>query len=136
MALPFLPGNTFSDPAVSKPGKEINLLATWEGMCVHFLAHMCSAWHVVSAHAMQKTRFHVAQTLGYKNGYALPSRPRVTVGGEPLEFNQLTEAALDELASTQPTLTYGNASKAAPVEFVPAHVAFDKKVRTENTPPL
>lgn len=75
-----------------------------------------------------KTKYHVSQSLGFKNGYALPSRPRHGVGGEPLQVNQLTEDALDELANTQPTLTYGNSSKAAPVEFVPAHVAFDKKV--------
>ena len=70
----------------------------------------------------------MSQSLGFKNGYALPSRPRHAVGGEPLLINQLTEDALDELANTQPTLTYSNASKPAPVEFVPAHVAFDKKV--------
>ena len=45
---------------------------------------------------------------------------------------QLSEADLDELASTQPSLTYGNASKPAPVEFVPAHVAFDKKVHADD----
>ena len=70
----------------------------------------------------------MSQSLGYKNGYALPSRPLRAIGGEPLLANQLTEDALDVLASTQPTLTYGNSSRAAPVEFVPAHVAFDKKV--------
>lgn len=43
-------------------------------------------------------------------------------------MNQLNEADLDELANTRPTLTYGNPSEPAPVEFVPAHVAFDKKV--------
>ena len=31
----------------------------------------------------------------------------------------------------RPTLTYGNASRPAPVEFVPAHVAFDKKVNKQ-----
>lgn len=77
----------------------------------------------------QKTRYHVSQSLGYKNGYALPSRPRHAIGGQPLVVNQLTEDALDELANTHPTLTYGNSSKPAPVEFVPGHVAFDKKVR-------
>ena len=71
----------------------------------------------------------MSQSLGFKNGYALPSRPRHAVGGEPLLINQLTEDALDELANTQPTLTYSSASKPAPVEFVPAHVAFDKKVQ-------
>ena len=72
----------------------------------------------------------MSQSLGFKNGYALPSRPLHGVGGEPLLVNQLTDDALDELANTQPTLTYGTGSKAAPVEFVPAHVAFDKKVRS------
>ena len=75
----------------------------------------------------------MSQSLGFKNGYALPSRPRLAVGGEPLVVNQLTDEALDELTNTQPTLTYGNATKAAPVEFVPAHVAFDKKVRLLRT---
>ena len=51
------------------------------------------------------------------------------LGGKPLEYNQLTDADLDELAKTKPTLTYGSGSKPAPVEFIPAHVAFDKKVR-------
>ena len=70
----------------------------------------------------------MSQTLGYKKGYALSSRPTRGVGGDPLHVNQLTDDALDELANTQPTLTYGNSAKPAPVEFVPAHVAFDKKV--------
>ena len=43
-------------------------------------------------------------------------------------MNQLNEADLDELSNTRPTLTYGNPTAPAPVEFVPAHVAFDKKV--------
>lgn len=77
---------------------------------------------------LQKTKFHRSSTLNYRNGYALPQRPTVGVGGEPITVNQLTEADLDELATTRPTLTYGNSSRPAPVEFVPAHVAFDKKV--------
>ena len=71
----------------------------------------------------------MSQSLSYKNGYPLPSRPQYSVGGEPLPFNQLNEADLDELSNTTPTLTYGNPTKPAPVEFVPAHVAFDKKVQ-------
>lgn len=70
----------------------------------------------------------MAQTLGYKNGYPQKLLPEFSVGSEPLEYNQLSDAELDELAKLNPTLTYGNASKPAPVEFVPAHVAFDKKV--------
>lgn len=79
-----------------------------------------------------KTRFHVSQTLGYKNGFIQSNRPKYAVGGEPLQFNQLDEAELDELLASRPTLTYGNASKPAPHEFIPAHVAFDKKVLMFN----
>ena len=52
----------------------------------------------------------------------------IGMGGKPLVYNQLTEADLDELARAKPTLTYGSGVKQAPVDFVPAHVAFDKKV--------
>ena len=76
----------------------------------------------------QKTRFHVPHTLGYRNGYPLPARPTLGVGGHALQANQLSDEALDELATTQPTLTYGRPRREAPVEFIPAHVAFDKKV--------
>jgi len=51
------------------------------------------------------------------------------MGGKPLVYNQLTEADLDELARAKPTLTYGSGVKQAPVDFVPAHVSFDKKVK-------
>ena len=76
----------------------------------------------------QKNNFHVSQTLTYRNGYSLPSRPAFAVGGEPLPHNQLTEEELDELAKTRPTMTYGQPKEPSPKEFVPAHVAFDKKV--------
>ena len=75
--------------------------------------------------------------LTYRNGYALPSRPAFAVGGEPLPHSQVTEEELDELAKTRPTMTYGQPKEPAPKEFVPAHVAFDKKVllpaRTHST---
>ncbi|KAL5493772.1 hypothetical protein EMCRGX_G014996 [Ephydatia muelleri] len=74
-----------------------------------------------------KTRFHVSHSLCYKNGYAIPKRPQAMIGGDPLQINQLTDADLDELANTRPTLTYGNPTKPAPVEFIPSFVAFDKK---------
>ena len=67
--------------------------------------------------------------MTYRNGYALPMKPTNSVGGEPLPYNQLTEEELDELAKTRPTMTYGKAKEPPPKEFVPAHVAFDKKVR-------
>lgn len=75
-----------------------------------------------------KTRFHVTNTLGFKNGYAIQRMPTVGLGGERLIHNQLSEAELDELAKKMPTLTYGQAKQAPPMSFVPAHLAFDKKV--------
>ena len=50
----------------------------------------------------QKTKFHVAQTLSYKNGFMQSARPKLAVGGEPLHYNQLNEAELDELARLVP----------------------------------
>jgi len=92
--LPFLPGNTFTDPT--------------------------------------KTRYHRSQSLGYKNGYAIPVHPTVGIGGEPIPYNQLSEQELDELANYNPTLTYGQAKQAPPADFIPAHVAWDKKVLKFN----
>jgi len=78
----------------------------------------------------QIANFHKSHTLGYTNGYAIQKRPAVGPGGVPLSYNQLSEQDLDELANYNPTLTYGQAKQAPPEEFVPAYVAFDKKVRT------
>ncbi|TGZ64345.1 hypothetical protein CRM22_006425 [Opisthorchis felineus] len=76
-----------------------------------------------------QTNFHLSHTLSYKNGFRVPKPyPEVGIGGKPLKVNQLTEAELDDLANFQPTLTYGNTRQAPPTEFVPAHVALDKKV--------
>ena len=73
-------------------------------------------------------KFHRSQTLGYRNGYALPKRPEVGIGGVAIPYNQLSEQELDELANYKPTLTYGQAKQAPPEDFIPAHVAWDKKV--------
>ncbi|KAM9233624.1 EF-hand domain-containing protein 1 [Dugong dugon] len=75
-----------------------------------------------------KTAFHRSQTLGYRNGYAVVRRPTVGIGGDRLQINQLSQAELDELASKRPVLTYGQPKQAPPANFIPAHVAFDKKV--------
>lgn len=75
-----------------------------------------------------RRKFHVSQSLGYKNGYALAGRPEVGIGGAPLKVNQLTEEEINELNNKRPTLTYGQAKQAPPEDFIPAHVAFDKKV--------
>ena len=78
--------------------------------------------------SFQKSKYHRSQSLGYKNGYALPVHPTVGIGGEPIIHNQLSEQELDELANFNPTLTYGQAKEAPPEDFVPGHVAWDKKV--------
>ncbi|XP_037015466.2 EF-hand domain-containing protein 1 [Artibeus jamaicensis] len=75
-----------------------------------------------------KTAFHRSQTLGYRNGYAVARRPTAAVGGDRLQVNQLSQADLDELASQVSLLTYGQPKQAPPPDFIPAHVAFDKKV--------
>uniref|UniRef100_A0A2K6DLG3 EF-hand domain containing 1 n=1 Tax=Macaca nemestrina TaxID=9545 RepID=A0A2K6DLG3_MACNE len=49
-----------------------------------------------------KTAFHRSQTLGYRNGYAIVRRPTVGIGGDRLQFNQLSQAELDELAKVFP----------------------------------
>ena len=63
--------------------------------------------------------FHRNQSLGYKNGYTIPTLPH---------SNPLTDEELDALANYKPSLTYGQAVQAPPEDFVPAHVGFDKKV--------
>jgi hypothetical protein len=75
-----------------------------------------------------KTQHHVGQTLGFKNGYSIRDKPTLGPGGEPIHANVLNERDLHVLANFKPTLTYGQAKQAPPEEFVPAHVAFDKKV--------
>lgn len=57
--------------------------------------------------------------MTYKNGFAIPKH-----GAMP----GMSQADIDELANLQPTLTYGKAKPEPPQDFVPAHVAFDKKV--------
>ncbi|XP_023567655.1 EF-hand domain-containing protein 1 isoform X2 [Octodon degus] len=75
-----------------------------------------------------KTAFHRSQTLGYRNGYAVARRPTVGIGGDRLQVTPLSQAQLEELASKAPFLTYGPPKQAPPAEFIPAYVAFDKKV--------
>ena len=40
----------------------------------------------------------------------------------------MSAAEFDEIAQMKPTLTYGDPAPDHPVQFVPAHVAFDKRV--------
>lgn len=79
-----------------------------------------------------KANYHRSQSLGFKNGYSIPIRPTVGIGGVPIPHNQLNEQELDELANFKPTLTYGQAKQAPPEDYIPAHVAWDKKVLKFN----
>ena len=81
---------------------------------------------------LQQNKHHLSHSLGYKNGYAIQKRPEVGIGGRPIEYNQLNQADLDHLANFNPTLTYGQAKQAPPEDFIPAHVAWDKKVQFET----
>lgn len=78
---------------------------------------------------MQRQKYHRSHSLNYKNGYATQCLPTVGIGGVPIKYNQLSEQELDELANFNPTLTYGQAKQAPPEDFVPGHVAWDKKVK-------
>ncbi|XP_053736475.1 EF-hand domain-containing protein 1-like [Synchiropus splendidus] len=75
-----------------------------------------------------KTEFHRPQTLEYRNGFALPRRPLVGIGQEPLLSEQLIQQEMSELSFARPGITYGSFDKSQAEEFVPAHVALDKKV--------
>lgn len=65
-----------------------------------------------------------SQTLTYKNGFTVPKSGDVA---------GLTDADIDELANMNPSLTYGQSKPEPPQTFVPAHVAFDKKVTVSFT---
>ncbi|KAK2856154.1 hypothetical protein Q5P01_004889 [Channa striata] len=75
-----------------------------------------------------KSAFHRPQTLEYRNGYALPLRPTVGIGQDPLLSEELIRQELSELNFESPYLNYGSYDQILPEEFVPAHVALDKKV--------
>uniref|UniRef100_A0A7N8YAN0 EF-hand domain (C-terminal) containing 1 n=1 Tax=Mastacembelus armatus TaxID=205130 RepID=A0A7N8YAN0_9TELE len=75
-----------------------------------------------------KSAFHRPQTLDYRNGYALPRRPTVGIGQDPLLSEQLIQQQLSELVFETPDLTYGSCDESLSEDFIPAHVALDKKV--------
>ncbi|XP_066515249.1 EF-hand domain-containing protein 1 isoform X2 [Hoplias malabaricus] len=72
--------------------------------------------------------FHRPQTLSYKNGYALPLRPTVGVGHQPLLSEHILQNQMKQLSGEIPTLTFGTPALSPLPEFIPAHVAYDKKV--------
>nr|XP_020444001.1 EF-hand domain-containing protein 1 [Monopterus albus] len=75
-----------------------------------------------------KSAFHCPQTLSYKNGYALPRRPTVGIGQEPLLSEMLIQQQLSQLTCEMPDITHDSCDKSPSEDFIPAHVALDKKV--------
>ncbi|XP_062324214.1 EF-hand domain-containing protein 1 [Osmerus eperlanus] len=75
-----------------------------------------------------KSAFNLSQTLAYKNGYALPRRPTVGIGQTPLLSEQLTQNEFNKLSEETSLLTYGTTHRKPALDFIPAHVAYDKKV--------
>uniref|UniRef100_A0A9J8D8V6 Uncharacterized protein n=1 Tax=Cyprinus carpio carpio TaxID=630221 RepID=A0A9J8D8V6_CYPCA len=58
--------------------------------------------------------FHRAQTLDFKNGYALPLRPAIGTGQDPLLLVNITHST--------------DTHRPPPLDFTPAHAAYNKKV--------
>jgi hypothetical protein len=54
--------------------------------------------------------------------------PQFGPGGDRLNYNQLNENEIALLENYKPSLIYGRSKPEAPDNFVPATVAFDKKV--------
>jgi len=72
-------------------------------------------------------KFHVSNSLNFKNGYPIPNRPKYAIGGSKLPEVRVEQANHhDEEPEfvTKPE----NLSSQEKSTFVPAHLAFDKKV--------
>lgn len=69
--------------------------------------------------------------MAFRNGFRTSKLPEFGPGGERLNYNQLSETELAMLANYQPALIYGRSKPEPPDNFVPATVAYDKKVIVE-----
>uniref|UniRef100_A0A8C2IFJ6 Uncharacterized protein n=1 Tax=Cyprinus carpio TaxID=7962 RepID=A0A8C2IFJ6_CYPCA len=54
---------------------------------------------------LMKSAFHRAQTLDFKNGYALPLRPAIGTGQDPLLLVNITHSKRNQLIRDIPNLT-------------------------------
>ncbi|KAM8832923.1 EF-hand domain-containing protein 1 isoform 2-T2 [Spinachia spinachia] len=75
-----------------------------------------------------RSAFHRPQTLTYSRGYALAPRATVGIGQDPLPSEQLIQQQISELSFETPDVTYGSFDRGTVEDFIPAHVALDKKV--------
>lgn len=83
--------------------------------------------------SLQKSAFHRAQTLTYRNGFGLARRPTVGIGQDPLLSEELMLQELSALDAELPHFTPGSPDKDLAEDFIPAHVALDKKVQQQVT---
>ncbi|XP_072295484.1 EF-hand domain-containing protein 1-like [Eucyclogobius newberryi] len=79
-----------------------------------------------------KSAFHRPQTLAYNNGYTLPRRPTIGIGQSPLLSTQLRLQEVNQLPLQEPEASYDTYDTPQSEDFVPAHVALDKKVLRFN----
>ncbi|RKP19622.1 hypothetical protein ROZALSC1DRAFT_19349 [Rozella allomycis CSF55] len=83
---------------------------------------------------ISKTDFRKGHTLGYKNGYAVTTKPTFGIGGDELihngmeedQFRRLIEKPIDETLLNYKPEPFFRAEATKP--FIPAHVAYDKLV--------
>jgi len=87
--LPFLPGNTFTDPT--------------------------------------KERFHVSNSLNFKNGYAQETVPKHPIGGGTIELSVIKPEEISNLEAEVEKMTVKK-DHVVKKEFIPAHKEFDKRV--------
>ncbi|XP_038134591.1 EF-hand domain-containing protein 1 [Cyprinodon tularosa] len=81
---------------------------------------------------LTKSSFHRSQTLSYRNGYAMPRRPSVGIGQEPLLSEQLTQQQINELTFERSDIAYATQDKSHYEQFIPAHVALYQKTLRFN----
>jgi len=75
-----------------------------------------------------KQNYHLSQTLGYKNGYAMKNQPMYPIGGGKIELSKIDAADVLALDKEHLELIYSDRERCEIGPFVPAHVALDKKV--------
>ncbi|CAB1459901.1 unnamed protein product [Pleuronectes platessa] len=75
-----------------------------------------------------KSAFHRSQTLHYKYGFPLPHRPGDDIGQDAHLSEQLLQQKINKLTLITPDVRSESLYKIPSEEFVPAHVALDKKV--------
>ncbi|CAF0939175.1 unnamed protein product [Adineta ricciae] len=75
-----------------------------------------------------QTNHHVSHTLEIKNGHRIAKWPEVGLGGARINYNRMGEDEAELLRNYRPELVYGKVVVQHPDNFVPAVLAYDKKV--------